>query len=146
MSTEIDELKQARYRSDKTISGHNAFLRPPTGETNSVDTRGFYFVLKEPHPLNFGQNFRTVWRNSNGVLKMRGGSSIGGHNGPTVFEDFHLVGSQIDHRLDSKDKPRSDFWAFAVLDVVQNGRIFVKRAADAVPAKFTNDSIVVRIR
>src|SRR5206468_13121863 len=50
MSTEIDELKQARYRSDKTISGHNAFLRPPTGETNSVDTRGFYFVLKEPHP------------------------------------------------------------------------------------------------
>src|SRR5438093_13555599 len=53
MSTEIDELKQARYRSDKTISGHNAFLRPPTGETNSVDTRGFYFVLKEPHPFEF---------------------------------------------------------------------------------------------
>src|SRR5205809_6918395 len=53
MSTEIDELKQARYRSDKTISGHNAFLRPPTGETNSVDTRGFYFVLKEPHPNVF---------------------------------------------------------------------------------------------
>src|SRR5439155_26690911 len=53
MSTEIDELKQARYRSDKTISGHNAFLRPPTGETNSVDTRGFYFVLKEPHPNHF---------------------------------------------------------------------------------------------
>src|SRR5439155_1955116 len=53
MSTEIDELKQARYRSDKTISGHNAFLRPPTGETNSVDTRGFYFVLKEPHPNLF---------------------------------------------------------------------------------------------
>ncbi len=53
MSTEIDELKQARYRSDKTISGHNAFLRPPTGETNSVDTRGFYFVLKEPHPKQF---------------------------------------------------------------------------------------------
>jgi len=53
MSTEIDELKQARYRSDKTISGHNAFLRPPTGETNSVDTRGFYFVLKEPHPKFF---------------------------------------------------------------------------------------------
>src|SRR5207249_5288366 len=53
MSTEIDELKQARYRSDKTISGHNAFLRPPTGETNSVDTRGFYFVLKEPHPFFF---------------------------------------------------------------------------------------------
>src|SRR5438046_3808882 len=53
MSTEIDELKQARYRSDKTISGHNAFLRPPTGETNSVDTRGFYFVLKEPHPIDF---------------------------------------------------------------------------------------------
>src|SRR5439155_8946502 len=53
MSTEIDELKQARYRSDKTISGHNAFLRPPTGETNSVDTRGFYFVLKEPHPILF---------------------------------------------------------------------------------------------
>src|SRR5207249_2421647 len=53
MSTEIDELKQARYRSDKTISGHNAFLRPPTGETNSVDTRGFYFVLKEPHPKVF---------------------------------------------------------------------------------------------
>ena len=52
MSTEIDELKQARYRSDKTISGHNAFLRPPTGETNSVDTRGFYFVLKEPHPID----------------------------------------------------------------------------------------------
>src|SRR5436309_9348537 len=51
MSTEIDELKQARYRSDKTISGHNAFLRPPTGETDSVDTRGFYFVLKEPHPI-----------------------------------------------------------------------------------------------
>src|SRR5439155_26374550 len=51
MSTEIDELKQARYRSDKTISGHNAFLRPPTGETNSVDTRGFYFVRKEPHPI-----------------------------------------------------------------------------------------------
>src|SRR5438094_10582552 len=51
MSTEIDELKQARYRSDKTISGHNAFLRPPTAETNSVDTRGFYFVLKEPHPI-----------------------------------------------------------------------------------------------
>src|SRR5438552_17593191 len=50
MSTEIDELKQARYRSGKTISGHNAFLRPPTGETNSVDTRGFHFVLKEPHP------------------------------------------------------------------------------------------------
>ena len=55
MSTEIDELKQARYRSDKTISGHNAFLRPPTGETNSVDTRGFYFVLKEPHPFEFAQ-------------------------------------------------------------------------------------------
>src|SRR5207249_645410 len=54
MSTEIDELKQARYRSDKTISGHNAFLRPPTGETNSVDTRGFYFVLKEPHPFLAG--------------------------------------------------------------------------------------------
>src|SRR5437667_10283191 len=54
MSTEIDELKQARYRSGKTISGHNAFLRPPTGETNSVDTRGFYFVLKEPHPNNIG--------------------------------------------------------------------------------------------
>src|SRR5205809_7674180 len=53
MSTEIDELKQARYRSGKTISGHNAFLRPPTGETNSVDTRGFYFVLKEPHPNFF---------------------------------------------------------------------------------------------
>src|SRR5439155_6079495 len=53
MSTEIDELKQARYRSGKTISGHNAFLRPPTGETNSVDTRGFYFVLKEPHPKAF---------------------------------------------------------------------------------------------
>src|SRR5947199_5891430 len=53
MSTEIDELKQARYRSDKTISGHNAFLRQPTGETNSVDTRGFYFVLKEPHPFDF---------------------------------------------------------------------------------------------
>src|SRR5439155_19129381 len=53
MSTEIDELKQARYRSDKTISGHNAFLRPPTGETNSVDTRGFNFVLQEPHPIFF---------------------------------------------------------------------------------------------
>src|SRR5207247_3284144 len=56
MSTEIDELKQARYRSDKTISGHNAFLRPPTGETNSVDTRGFYFVLKEPHPYDFASH------------------------------------------------------------------------------------------
>src|SRR5438093_9900147 len=66
MSTEIDELKQARYRSDKTISGHNAFLRPPTGETNSVDTRGFYFVLKEPHPKDMptwgfvNANFVTV--------------------------------------------------------------------------------------
>src|SRR5438034_6701963 len=59
MSTEIDELKQARYRSDKTISGHNAFLRPPTGETNSVDTRGFYFVLKEPANNDFrrGNNY-----------------------------------------------------------------------------------------
>src|SRR5206468_10370057 len=56
MSTEIDELKQARYRSGKTISGHNAFLRPPTGETNSVDTRGFYFVLKEPHPFDFDKS------------------------------------------------------------------------------------------
>src|SRR5439155_13535653 len=60
MSTEINELKQARYRSDKTISGHNAFLRPPTGETNSVDTRGFYFVLKEPHPNNFRFN-SAIW-------------------------------------------------------------------------------------
>src|SRR5207247_10886587 len=71
--------------------------------------------------LNFGQNFGTVWRHSDGVLKMRGGFSIGGHNGPTVFEDFHLVGSQIDHRLDSKDKPRSDFWAFAVLRSEERG-------------------------
>src|SRR5437667_8554187 len=69
MSTEIDELKQARYRSGKTISGHNAFLRPPTGETNSVDTRGFYFVLKEPHP---NEN-RVSWKDRKGLLRRRHG-------------------------------------------------------------------------
>ena len=83
--------------------------------------------------------------NGNGVLKMRRGFSIGGDHGPAVFEDFDLVRSQIDHRLDGKNEPGLDFRARAVLDIIQDWRVFVKRAADAVAAEFAHNSIVVRV-
>src|SRR5881628_3558545 len=95
MSTEIDELKQARYRSGKTISGHNAFLRPPTGETNSVDTRGFYFVLKEPHP----NLLRTVLKCSIGVERrhFRSSSRAPGNRGSRSGENSSI--SPIPHSV-----------------------------------------------
>src|SRR2546427_7174290 len=74
--------------------------------------------------LNFGQNFGTVWRHSNGVLKMRGGFSIGGDKGPTVFEDFHLFGFPNDHLLDSKDKTPAGFFGFSVFGVILNTPVF----------------------
>src|SRR5437867_12897227 len=69
--------------------------------------------------LNFRQNFGTVGGNGNGVLKMRRMLSIRGDNGPAVFEDFDLIGSQIDHRLDGENETRLDFRTLAVLDIIQ---------------------------
>src|SRR2546427_10185814 len=68
--------------------------------------------------LNFGQNFGTVWRNSNGVLKMRGGFSIGGYYRPTVLLEFYLVGCPNCHWLGWKNKTPTDILSLSLFDVI----------------------------
>src|SRR5262245_61079057 len=93
--------------------------------------------------LDSRQNFRTVLRDSDGVFEMGGRSSVGSDYGPAVFEDFHLLASEVDHRLNRQYEPRLDLWSLTILNIIQHGRVFVKRAADAMTAKFTNDTVIV---
>src|SRR5215471_11423880 len=93
--------------------------------------------------LDSRQNFRTVLRDSDGVFEMGRRSSVGSDYRPAVFEDFHLIAAEVDHRLNRQYKTRLDLWSLAILNIVQYRRVFVKRAPDAMTAKFTNDAVIV---
>src|SRR5258705_10015008 len=78
------------------------------------------------------------------MLEMRGGLAVSGNDGPAVVENFHLVGTHINHGLDRENEARFDLRAFSILNVVQYRRIFVQGAADAMATEITNDSVIVR--
>src|SRR5437016_5154932 len=95
--------------------------------------------------LNFRQDFGAIGGDRYGVFEMRGRFSIGGDDRPAIVKDSHLVGPKIDHWLNGKDETRLDLRTFTIVNVIENGRIFVQRPADTVSAELTDDPVVVRI-
>src|SRR5207253_9487733 len=93
--------------------------------------------------LDLRQNFRAIGGDGHGVFEMRGRFSIGGDDRPPVVKDFHLVCPEIDHWLDGKNETRLDLWTFAILNVIENGGIFVQRPANTVSTEFTDNPVMV---
>src|SRR5262245_14253757 len=91
------------------------------------------------------EDFRTFRCDGNRVLEMCGGTSIERNHGPAVSENLHLLGSQIDHRLVRNHQARLHLWPLTSLDVVQNRRVLMQRAADPMTAEFSNDAEVMLV-
>src|SRR5215468_2617163 len=79
------------------------------------------------------------------MLEMRRRLPIGRYYCPAVFEDLYFFRAEVDHRLDREHKARFDLRPFAVMDVIQDGWIFVQRPSNTVAAELPNDSILIRV-
>src|SRR3546814_19522309 len=62
-----------------------------------------------------------------------------GHHGPAIRQQPHVGLAAVDHRFDGEGHAFSQFKTRASATVVQNLRIFVEDATDAVSAVFADD-------
>ena len=80
------------------------------------------------------------------MFKVGGGQSIGGDDGPLVFEDAHLGLAHVDHRFDSQRHARPEDRSGAALAEIWNLGFLVKTLPDPVADKFPDHRITVSDR
>src|SRR5579863_593111 len=75
------------------------------------------------------QNPRTVFRDRDGMLEMRGVTAIRGDRGPLVLEHLHRRTARIHHRLDGQHHSRLQFRTVPRLAVIRQLQILVHFSA-----------------
>ena len=80
------------------------------------------------------------------MLEMGGDRAVGGHHGPFVLKHFHIVGTQIDHRLYGEHHSRLESWVRSGSDVVRHLRFLMNVEADAVATVLAHHPVTAFLR
>ena len=88
-----------------------------------------------------GEDFVAGVGNEHFVFPLGGEFAVFGDHGPTVVEDAQVAFALINHGFDGEDHAGLQHGAGASFAVVDDLRVFVEAAADAVAAKFLHHGI-----
>ena len=80
-----------------------------------------------------------------GVFPLRGQRMVVRDHRPVVRQQLHFLAAGVDHRFDGEGHTRHQFHAGAGTAVMQHLWVFMKGAADAVPAVFAHHRATVRL-
>ena len=73
------------------------------------------------------------------MFPLSGQASVFGDDGPTIAHFFNVSLACIDHGLDGESHTDFEFIQGTRFSIMQNLRLFVKDAANAMTAKFSNN-------
>src|SRR6202158_3163378 len=81
------------------------------------------------------QHLVAVVGDQHGMFPLRGEAVVGGHDGPAIGETANARAAGVDHRLDRENHPRLQLETRPRPAVMQDLRLLVKLATDAVTAE-----------
>src|SRR5665811_206610 len=137
----------APCRSVKTTRRTNSPAAPEAGIDQPTHTAR---KLRRPQrllamALRQGKNLDAGRGHADRMLELRRQRAVARHRGPAVGQDFDVRLAEIDHRLDGEEHAGLQHHAFAGPADMDDVRLVVEHAAEAMAAKVAHHAHALRL-